>query len=344
MENRINIYNSETKIKPKFKPDPNIKVMDQVKQVLRYHHYAFKTEQTYCVWIIKYLKFYGLKTHPKLMGKFEIEKFLTSLAVDKNVAASTQRQALNALIFLYRDVLDLPVHEELEHVKSRKFQRPPTVMTQGEVKKVLSYIAGTHLLMAKILYAGGLRLMECVRLRVQDIDFDKAKFYIRGAKGGKDRLTLFPKFLHDEMRLHIEKVKRLHEEDLSKGFGAVYLPHALDRKYQNAEKDFRWQYVFPSKNLSVDPRSGIKRRHHVLESGLQKAVQLAVKKANILKPIGCHTFRHSFATHLLENNVNIRTVQELLGHSNVKTTEIYTHVMDKKLNEVVSPLEMLFNS
>ena len=294
------------RLKPKFKPDQSLKLMDQVKQVLRYHHYALKTEQTYCDWILKYIKFFGGKTHPSTMGKVQIEKFLSSLAVDKNVAAATQRQALNALVFLYRDVLDLPVHEELEHVKSRRLQRPPVVMTQEEVKKVIQFMQGTHQLMAKILYSGGLRLMECVRLRVHDLDFERSKLYIRGAKGGKDRLTLFPEYLHPPIKVQLERVKQLHEDDLKKGLGAVYLPHALSAKYPNADKDFRWQYLFPSRNTSVDPRSGKEQRHHVLESGLQKAVAQAVERAGILKPVGCHTFRHSFATHLLENNVNIR--------------------------------------
>ena len=345
METTDNIYHTfQPKLKAKFKPDPSLKLMDQIKQVLRYHHYAYRTEQSYSEWILKYIKFFGSKTHPRNMGKTEIEKFLSSLAVEKNVAAATQRQALNALIFLYREVLDLPVHEELEHIKSKRFQRPPVVMTQEEVKRVINFMQGTHQLMAKILYSGGLRLMECIRLRVQDLDFEKCKLYIRDAKGGKDRLTLFPEYLHSSMRVHLEKVKNLHNEDLAKGLGAVHLPHALEKKYTHAEKDFRWQYVFPSKNTAVDPRSGIERRHHVLESGLQKAVTLAVQRSGILKPIGCHTFRHSFATHLLENNVNIRIVQELMGHSNVKTTEIYTHVMDKKMNEVVSPGAILFDS
>jgi integron integrase len=214
-------------------------------------------------------------------------------------------------------------------------------MSQTEVQKVLAQMAGTHLLMAQLLYGGGLRLMECVRLRVQDLDFERDLLYLRDAKGGKDRTTVFPVSLKSGLREHVDRVKQLHEQDLAAGYGGVYLPNALGRKYPRAEKEFGWQYVFPSKQLSTDPRSGIVRRHHVLESGLQKAVKKAVARAGIHKRVGCHTFRHSFATHLLENGVNIRVVQELMGHADVKTTEIYTHVMSKDIDAVASPLDAL---
>jgi integron integrase len=217
--------------------------------------------------------------------------------------------------------------------------RVPVVMTQAEVKRVLSFMSRTHLLMAKLLYGSGLRLMECVRLRVQDLDFTKNLIYVRDAKGGKDWVSLFPKGMHAELQQHLERVKELHCQDLAAGHGEVHLPHALARKYPKAGKDFRWQYVFPSKTLSADPRTGVVRRHHVLESGLQKAVKIAVDRAGITKRVGCHTFRHCFATHLLENGVNNRQVQELMGHSDVKTTEIYTHVMDKNLAAISSPLD-----
>jgi integron integrase len=214
-------------------------------------------------------------------------------------------------------------------------------MTKAEVQRVLGQMQGTHLLMAKILYGCGLRLMECVRLRVQDIDIERSLVYVRAAKGGKDRTTVLAKGLQSELRLHIERVKRLHEEDISKGFGEVFLPAALSRKYPRAGREFPWQYVFPSKSLSVDPRSEVTRRHHVLESGLQKAVKTAVERAGITKRVSCHTFRHSFATHMLENGVNIRVVQELMGHADVKTTEIYTHVMEKDISAALSPLDNL---
>lgn len=296
----------------KFKPDPKLKLMDQVREVLRYHHYAYRTEQTYCDWIVRYIKFHGSQIHPSQMGKIQIDAFLSNLATQGRVSASTQKQALNAIIFLYRQVLDQPIEDQLEPVKARRHARPPTVMTQSEVQRVMAQMGGTHLLMAKILYGCGLRLMECVRLRVQDLDLDRKILYIRDAKGGKDRTTVFPESIQAELRRHLEKVKRLHDEDIAKGFGEVYLPTALAKKYPSASKEFRWQYVFPSKNLSKDPRSEVIRRHHVLESGLQKAVKVAVDKAGITKRVSCHTFRHSFATHLLENGVNIRVVQELM--------------------------------
>jgi integron integrase len=329
------------KNKLKFRPNPDLKIMDQVRQVLRYHHYAYRTEQTYCDWIVRYIRFFGAKRHPKEMGKKEIEAFLSHLATEGKVAAATQRQALNAIIFLYKRVLDQPVDEFIEHVRAKSYRRPPVVMSQTEVQEVLAQMAGTHLLMAQLLYGGGLRLMECVRLRVQDLDFERDLIYLRDAKGGKDRTTIFPASIKAALQGHVVRVKQLHEKDLADGYGAVYLPNALGKKYPRAEKEFRWQYVFPSKQLSTDPRSGVVRRHHVLESGLQKAVKVAVVRAGINKRIGCHTFRHSFATHLLENGVNIRVVQELMGHSDVKTTEIYTHVMAKDIDAVASPLDTL---
>ena len=315
--------------------------MDQVRQVLRYHHYAYRTEQTYCDWIRRYIWYHGGKIHPREMGKKEIEAFLSHLAIQQNVAASTQRQALNAIVFLYKKVLDIPVDENLEPVRAKKRPRPPVVMSQREVSIVLEHVQGLHLLMAKLLYGSGLRLMECIRLRVRDLDFERRLITVRAAKGGKDRTTLFPESLHPLMQIQVASVEKLHQQDLADGFGEVYLPNALARKYPNAANSFGWQYVFPSKKRSIDPRSGKTRRHHVLESGLQKAVKAAVNRAGLTKPAGCHTFRHSFATHLLENGVNIRVVQELMGHANVKTTEIYTHVMEKDITVVQSPLDRL---
>ena len=327
--------------KPKFRPDSTLRLMDEVKQVLRYHHYSYRTEKTYCDWIVRYIRHHGAKVHPVDMGKEEVESFLSHLATQGKVSASTQKQALNAIVFLYRDVLDRSIQGEIEPVRAKRHARVPVVMTQGEVGKVLGEMTGLHLLMAKLLYGGGLRLMECVRLRVQDLDFERGLFYVRAAKGGKDRATLFPKAIHSELKQHLEKVRRIHEQDLGEGHGEVYLPEGLARKYLGAAKEFRWQYVFPSKTLSTDPRIGAVRRHHVLESGLQKAVKVAVDRAGITKRVSCHTFRHCFATHLLENGVNIRVVQELMGHADVKTTEIYTHVMQKDLRAVVSPLDNL---
>jgi integron integrase len=327
--------------KPKFKPDSNLKLMDQVRQVLRYYHYAYKTEQTYCDWILRFVKFHGTSVHPKDMGKAQIEAFLSNLASRLKVSASTQKQALNAIVFLYRDVLDQPLEGQIAPVRAKRHPRVPVVMTQSEVMRVLSQMSRTHSMMAKLLYGGGLRLMECLRLRIKDLDFDKSLIYVAGGKGGKDRVTLFPKAVHADLKAHIEKVRLLHEQDLADGHGEVYLPEALARKYPNAAREFRWQYLFPSKYLSSDPRSGRMRRHHVLESGLQKAVKLAADRAGIHKRITSHTFRHSFATHLLENGVTIRAVQELMGHADVKTTEIYTRVMEKDLTRVASPLDRL---
>jgi len=263
----------------KFRPDPQLRLMDQVRQVLRYHHYAYRTEQTYCDWIMRYIRYHGGKAHPRNMGKKEIEAFLSHLAVQQKVAASTQRQALNGIVFLYKKVLDIPVDENLEPARAKRHPRPPVVMAQNEVANVLGHMQGLHLLMAKLLYGSGLRLMECIRLRVRDLDFERKLIYVRAAKGGKDRTTLFPESLHSFMKSQVETVKKLHQKDLSDGYGEVYLPGALARKYPNAAKSFGWQYVFPSKTLSTDPRSGKIRRHHVLESGLQKAVKAAVGKA-----------------------------------------------------------------
>ncbi|MEE9167463.1 MAG: integron integrase [Candidatus Neomarinimicrobiota bacterium] len=332
---------NKNKTPPEFTPDPNMRLMDQIRQVMRYHHYAYRTERTYCDWIVRYVKFHGSKKHPREMGKHQIEAFLSHLAVNRNVSASTQRQALNAIVFLYRQVLDIPVSKSIEPVRAKRHRHLPTVMTQEEVVTVLDQMQGTHSIMAKLLYGGGLRLMECIRLRVGDLDFERNRIYARAAKGGKDRLTLFPRSVQEELRTHLAGVKQLHEEDLVAGYGETYLPFALARKYPNATREFVWQYVFPGKKFSEDPRTGTTRRHHVLESGLQKAVKTAVARAGIEKRVSCHTFRHSFATHLLENGVNIREVQELMGHANVKTTKIYTHVMEKDLEDIRSPLDVV---
>lgn len=326
--------------KKKFKPDPTRKLTEQIRETLRYYHYAYRTEQTYCEWIKRYLAFYEMKQHPSKMGAPEIERFLSYLAEKTGVAAATQRQALNAIVFLYRDVLDIDLGE-IAPVRSKRYRKPPTVMTQGEVLRVLNAMAGTHRLMAQLTYGCGLRLMECIRLRIQDVDFGQGRVFIRDGKGGKDRTVVLPEAVRPLLADHVGRVAALHETDLREGFGEVYIPEALARKYPNACRETGWQYVFPSKNRSVDPRSGKTMRHHVMESGFQKAVKEAVRKASLLKRVTVHTLRHSFATHLLENGVNIRQVQKLMGHADVKTTEIYTHVMSKDLNAVQSPLDML---
>ena len=237
----------------KFRPDPKLRLMDQIRQVLRYHHYAYRTEQTYCDWIMRYIQYHGSKTHPRNMGKKEIEAFLSHLAVQRKVAASTQRQALNAIVFLYKKVLDIPVDKKLDPVRAKKHSRPPVVMVQSEVVNVLGHMQGIHLFMAKLLYGSGLRLMECVRLRVRDLDFERKLIYIRAAKGGKDRVTLFPESIHPLMKSQVEAVEKLHQEDLEHGYGEVYLPGAIARKYRNAAKSFGWQYCVPLKNTQHGP-------------------------------------------------------------------------------------------
>lgn len=327
--------------KPKFHPNPKLKLMDQAREVLRYHHYAYRTEQTYCQWILRYIRHFGGKTHPRYLGAKDVEAFLSHLATEGKVSGATQRQALNALVFLYRDVLDMPLDGEIAPARSKRLTKPPTVLTQAEVQRLLAAIEGKNALMTKLLYGSGLRLMECIRLRVQDVDFGQKLIFIRGGKGGKDRTTILPRNLHDDLLSQIEYVKSLHHRDLMAGFGEVYIPEALARKYRNAARETGWQWVFPAKERSRDPRSGKEMRHHVLESALQKAVKRAAQQAGIDKRVGCHTLRHSFATHMLENGVNIRVLQELLGHADVKTTEIYTHVMARDIRGLQSPLDRI---
>ena len=325
--------------KHQFRPNPKLELMDQVREVFRYYHYAYRTETSYCQWILRYIKFYGGKTHPRELGAAQVERFLSHLAVHGKVSASTQRQALNALVFLYRRVLFIPLESKIAPTRSKKDKRPPVVLTSEEVQKLFLYIEGTHLLMAKLLYGSGLRLMECIRLRIQDVDFGQRKLYVRDGKGGKDRVTVLPPNIVNELQQHIIKVTALHHRDLEAGFGEVYLPSALVRKYPNAARETGWQYVFPAKKRSIDPHTGVERRHHILESGLQKAVKRAVRRAGITKKVSCQTLRHSFATHMLEKGVHIRRLQELLGHADVKTTEIYTHVMKKDLDSLPNLLD-----
>lgn len=321
----------------KYTPKPG-KLLDQVRDVLRYHHYAIRTEKAYIRWIIQFIRFNGTR-HPLRMGKPEIERFLSHLSMNRDVAAATQSQALNAIVFLYRNVLDMPVSDSLSPVKTQRKKRLPTVLSWDEVNRLIGTMEGSHRLMTKLMFGSGLRLMEVLRLRVHDLDFTHKLIIVRDGKGNKDRSTLFPEVLHNQVRFHIARAKALHDNDLLNGCGEVYLPGALARKYPNAAKTWGWQYLFPSKSLSKDPRTDKTRRHHAHESGLQKAVKLASKKAKIDKRVSCHTLRHSFATNLLENGVNIRVLQELLGHKDVSTTEIYTHVMDKSFRNITSPLD-----
>jgi integron integrase len=314
------------------------RLLDQVRDAIRRKHYSIRTEATYCDWIRRYILFHG-KKHPKDMGAAEIERFLTHLAVAGNVAASTQNQALCALVFLYKHVLAMEINGKIDAVRAKRPKRLPVVLSKAEVDRLMANLRGVHWLMAGLLYGAGLRLMECVRLRVKDVDFNQHHIIVRAGKGDKDRVTLLPQRLIPELENQLHYAKGLHENDLRRGYGCVYLPNALARKYPNAGKSWIWQYVFPSAALSKDPRSNTTRRHHIDESGLQKAVKAAAQKAEIHKPVTPHTLRHSFATHLLENGYDIRTVQELLGHNDVSTTMIYTHVLQRGPAAVRSPME-----
>jgi integron integrase len=316
------------------------KLLEQVVSKLRVKHYSLRTEKAYVDWIKRYILHHG-KRHPKDMGAAEVEAFLTHLAVARNVSASTQNQAKSAILYLYKEVLgiDLPWLDNVTQAKAPK--RLPVVLTQAEVQAILSRLDGTMWLIASLLYGSGLRIMEALRLRVKDIDFARREILVREGKGFKDRVTMLPISLVEPLKSHLLKVQALHKEDLSTGHGAVFMPMALDRKYPNAATDWAWQYVFPSVKLSVDPRAKVIRRHHADEKTVQRAVKKAVNLAGLTKLATPHSFRHSFATHLLEGGYDIRTVQELLGHSDVSTTMIYTHVLNKGGRGVGSPLDIL---
>lgn len=317
-----------------------MRLLDQVRGKIRLKHYSIRTEQAYVDWIRRFILHFG-KRHPRELGAAEVEAFLTHLAVAGKVAAATQNQAKSALLFLYREVLEveLPWLDNVERAKAPK--RLPVVLTQAEVQGLLTRLAGTHWLMASLLYGAGLRLMECLRLRVKDVDFGRREILVRDGKGFKDRVTMLPAALAVPLRAHLERVRALHRQDLAAGYGAVHLPYALERKYPGVARDWGWQYAFPSAKLAVDPRSGETRRHHVQDQALQRAVKQAVRDADLTKPATPHTLRHSFATHLLEGGSDIRTVQELLGHADVSTTMIYTHVLNKGGRGVTSPLDRL---
>jgi integron integrase len=319
---------------------PKGKLLDRVRDAIRVRHYSIRTEEAYVGWIRRYIKFHNLR-HPEEMGEGELMSFLTHLAVEGNVTPSTQSQALSALLFLYQDVLRMNVPWLENVVRAKKPKRLPVVLTRDEVKAILAELKDDVWLMVALLYGAGLRLLEGVRLRVKDVDFDRREIIVRDGKGNKDRVTMLPEMVSKPLAKHLEFVKTQHEEDVAIGAGRVFLPYALDRKYPNADTEWGWQYVFPAYKHSIDPRTGIKRRHHFCERILQRAVKQAVTKLDINKPVGCHTFRHSFATHLLEFGYDIRTVQELLGHSDVSTTMIYTHVLNRGGRGVWSPADNL---
>ncbi len=314
--------------------------LEQVRHVLRVQHYAYRTEQSYIDWIRRFI-LYHQKRHPNEMGESEVVRYLTYLAVERHVSPATQSQALNALVFLYAKVLNRPLQEMTGIVRAKKKRKIPVVLSEQEVVRVLSFLEGVHWLIGCLLYGSGLRLMECMRLRVKDIDFDRLSISVINGKGGKNRIVTLAQDLCIPLSRHLENVKTWHERDLAEGFGRVYLPYALEKKYPNAASTWGWQYVFPASRRSIDPRSGVMRRHHLDESCVQKAVKLAVRKAGIERPASCHSLRHSFATHLLERGADIRTVQEQLGHSDIRTTEIYTHVIGRGGRVVISPLERI---
>jgi integron integrase len=313
-------------------------LLERARHLIRLKHYSIRTEKSYLPWIERYILFHNHRD-PKEMAAQEVEAFLSHLAVKEKVSASTQNQAFNALLFLYREVLNKELGESIDAIRAKTPKRLPTVMTKDETMKLIAAVAPDHQLMVKLIYGAGLRLTECLRLRVKDLDFKSGQVLARDAKGMKDRVTVMPDNLKGPLTEHLNRVRLLHETDLAKGYGHVYLPYALERKYPKAGVEWGWQYVFPAKGVSKDPRTGIVRRHHAHEHNLQKAVREAAQLAGIPKPVSVHTLRHSFATHLLEANYDIRTVQELLGHNDVSTTMIYTHVLNRPGISVKSPLD-----
>jgi len=309
----------------------------KIRKAIRVRHYSMRTEHAYVGWARRFILFHG-KQHPERLGESDVAAFLTDLAVRRKVSASTQNQALNALVFMYKHVIGRPLGDIVGAVRAKRPSRLPVVLSPEEVRKVLSKLRGTKWLIACLQYGSGLRLLESLRLRVKDIDFKQRAILVRDGKGGKDRVVTLADELITPLERHLATRQTLHEQDSAEGLGSVHLPHALARKYPNAETSWAWQYVFPASRMSRDPRSGKTRRHHLDETVIQKAVARAVRAAKIEKPASCHTLRHSFATHLLERGADIRTVQEQLGHADVKTTQIYTHVLQRGGRAVVSPL------
>jgi integron integrase len=320
--------------------DKPVRLLDQVREAIRLRYYSRRTEEAYVHWVKRFVYFSG-RRHPRELGEAEVTAFLSHLAVERNVAAGTQNQAMSALLFLYKHVLQLDLAWLANVQRASRLPRLPAVLSRAEVEQVLHQLQGTRWLLASLLYGAGLRVLECLRLRVKDVDFSYSQILVRDGKGDKDRVTMLPVKLVAPLRSHLERVRRLHLRDLAEGFGEVQLPFALARKYPAAGREWAWQYVFPSAHRSVDPREGVIRRHHLDESVPQRAVKAALRACGIAKHASCHTLRHSFATHLLESGYDIRTVQELLGHSDVSTTMVYTHVMNRGARGVKSPLDRL---
>ncbi|MCB1739137.1 MAG: integron integrase [Gammaproteobacteria bacterium] len=315
--------------------------MEEVRAAIRVRHYSIRTEQSYLHWVKQYILFHG-KRHPKALGEQDVAAFLTWLAVERGVAPATQNIAFNALVFMYSNVLREPLQQIQGIVRAKRKERVPVVLTQAEVGRLLQFIEGTSWLIACLQYGSGLRLMESVRLRVKDLDFEHRAILVHSGKGDKDRVVTLPDELIVPLERHLGARRTQYDRDLASGNGGVFLPFALERKYPNAGREWGWQYVFAANRLSVDPRSGQRRRHHFDQQAVQRAVRRAVRLANIHKPASCHTLRHSFATHLLERGADIRTVQEQLGHSDVRTTQIYTHVIKRSGMAVRSPLTQIF--
>ncbi|MGA2318423.1 MAG: integron integrase [Thermodesulfobacteriota bacterium] len=322
-------------------------VLQDMRKAIRIKHYSYSTERTYIDWAKRFFD-YTLTLKKKDittsgLDSSDVRDYLSYLAIKQHVSSSTQNQAFNALLFLFRDILKIAIDDLSQTVRAKRGQRLPVVLSVEEVKEIFKHVEGTNLLILQLLYGSGLRLMELARLRVKDIDFSASLVFVRNSKGDKDRATMLPESVTASLRSHLERVKVIHEKDLASGYGVVFLPDALERKYPNAAREWHWQYIFPSSKLSVDPRSGKIRRHHINEKTVQNAVKEAVKKAGIVKHASVHTLRHSFATHLLMNGVNIREIQNLLGHKHLETTMIYTHVIRDMVSVPKSPLDNLYN-
>jgi integron integrase len=317
-------------------------LLDEARRVLRLHHYSIHTERSYVDWIVRYVRFHKMQSRADLQpAEAKMEAFLSDLAVNQHVAPATQNQAMNALVFLYKRVLEQPLEGKIDALRAEQKVHVPVVLTREEVASVISLLEGTPQLVVKLLYGSGLRIMEAMRLRIKDVDFAMKQVTVRSGKGDKDRVTTFPASLTPLLQNHLARVKTLHQQDLAAGLGEVYLPHALNRKYPNVAREWGWQYIFPAREVSVDPRGGVKRRQHVDPSVINRAIKVVVRRAQLTKSVSAHTFRHSFATHLLQRGTDIRTIQQLLGHNDLKTTMIYTHILQQGGQGVPSPLDDL---
>ena len=327
---------------PPFEPSSGPRLLDEARRVLRLQHYSIHTERSYVDWIVRYVRFHKMQSRADLQpAEAKMEAFLSDLAVNQHVAPATQNQAMNALVFLYKRVLEQPLEGKIDALRAEQKVHVPVVLTREEVASVISLMEGTPQLVVKLLYGSGLRIMEAMRLRIKDVDFAMKQVTVRSGKGDKDRVTTFPASLTPLLQNHLARVKTLHQQDLAAGLGEVYLPHALNRKYPNAAREWGWQYIFPAREVSVDPRGGVKRRQHVDPSVINRAITVVVRRAHLTKIVSAHTFRHSCATHLLQRGTDIRTIQQLLGHNDLKTTMIYTHILQQGGQGVPSPLDDL---